>query len=480
MKTHKLLYILPLAALVACEPEFDDVEFNQGSADFSKTVAVGNSLTAGYQSNALSAKGQINSLPNIIAQQLKQVGGGDFKQPMLTGKAGNIGAGVDATLFANGNGVLLPELSLSYVTDCLGSTSLSPTLTSQPYPATEPSFRDNIAADGPYNNVGVPGAQVIHLNLAGFAHPTQGNPYFARFASSPTETVVEAAMKTNHTFFQLWIGNNDVLSYALAGGEEGSASITATAAFNQEFSRTLDSLTKNGQKGVVANIPDITAIPHFTTIKWNGLNLTAQQAAALNQAYDNSYNAGLEQVVNQNAAFEAEANRRKIKFSAGANAFVIIDNTLTDLSGNGLPSMRQISSEELLVLSTPQDSLKCAGWGSQKPIPGNFTLIKSEVDNIQSAVDAYNSTIKTEANIRGLAHVDANKRLNEVKNGITISGINFNSELVTGGAFSLDGVHPSTRGYAILANDFIDAINRTYNANIPKVDVASYSSIEVE
>mgnify|MGYP003152759062 CR=1 FL=1 len=42
MKTHKLLYILPLAALVACEPEFEDVDFNQGSADFSKMVAVGN------------------------------------------------------------------------------------------------------------------------------------------------------------------------------------------------------------------------------------------------------------------------------------------------------------------------------------------------------------------------------------------------------------------------------------------------------
>lgn len=479
MKTHKLLYILPLAALVACEPEFDDVDFNQGSADFSKTVAVGNSLTAGYQSNALSAEGQINSLPNMIAQQLKQVGGGSFKQPMLTGKAGNIGAGVNATLFANGNGVLLPELSLSYATDCLGSTSLSPTLKNQPYPATEPSFRDNIAADGPYNNVGVPGAQVIHLNFQGYAHPTQGNPYFARFASDPSETVVEAAMRTNHTFFQLWIGNNDVLSYALAGGEEGNASITASATFGAVYAQTLDSLTKNGQKGVIANIPDITAIPHFTTIKWNGLDLTAQQAQQLNAAYA-TYNAGLDAVVNQNAAFEAEANKRKINFSAGNNGFVIVDNTLTDLSGNGLPSIRQITAEELIVLTTPQDSLKCGGWGSQKPIPGDFTLIKSEVDNIQNAVSAYNVTIKTEANARGLAHVDANKRLNEVKNGITISGINFNSELVAGGAFSLDGVHPSTRGYAILANDFINAINRKYNANVPKVDVASYSNIEVE
>lgn len=472
MKTHKLLYILPLAALVACEPEFDDVDFNQGSADFSKTVAVGNSLTAGYQSNALSAEGQINSLPNIIAQQLKQVGGGDFKQPILPGEAGEKGAGLVPSLI--GQGLLAPALSLTYTTDCRNETSLGPAIIYAPYSAAE--FISNVAADGPYNNVGVPGAQITHLNFAGYA---QANPYFGRFAASPTETIVEAAMKTNHTFFQLWIGNNDVLGYALAGGEEGSASITASATFGALYARTLDSLSKNGQKGIVANIPDITAIPHFTTIKWNGLEISAQQAAGLNAAYA-QYNAGLDTVVSQNAAFQAEANKRKINFSAGSNGFVIIDNTLTDLSGNGLPSIRQINAEELLVLSTPQDSLKCAGWGSQKPIPGNFTLIKSEIDNIQNAVGAYNATIKAEANARGLALVDANKRLNEVKNGITISGINFNSELVTGGAFSLDGVHPSTRGYAILANDFIDAINRTYNANIPKVDVTSYSTIEVE
>ena len=64
------IYLLPLA-FVACEPEFDDVKFEAGGADFTRTVAVGNSLTAGFQSNALSAEGQINSLPNIVAEQLK-------------------------------------------------------------------------------------------------------------------------------------------------------------------------------------------------------------------------------------------------------------------------------------------------------------------------------------------------------------------------------------------------------------------------
>jgi|SRR5690554_3542186 len=474
MKTKNLLYFLPLLALVACEPEFDDMNYSGGSADFSRMVAVGNSLTAGYQSNALSKSGQINSIPNILAEQLKNAGGGAFKQPLLTGKAGEIGAGTDLIL----QGKVVPALSLTMSTDCKGKTSLGPKVIKAPYLYDGTNgFKGSVAAAGPYNNVGVPGAKLTHLNFAGYA---AANPYFARFTTSPSQTVIENAMMSNHTFFTLWIGNNDVLTYALSGGDEGGDNITSAGVFTALYKQTLDSLTKNGQKGVLANIPNITDIPFFTTIPYKGAVVERQQDLdALNAAYG-PYNAGLDQVVQQNPAFETEANLRKINFQLGANAFIILDNTLTDLSGNGLPSIRQIKAGELITLRTPQDSLKCAGWGTSKPIPGNYTLIKSEVDDIVNAVGAYNNIIKTEAQSRGLAFVDANKRLRELKKGIVISGISFNSEMVTGGAFSLDGVHPSNRGYAVLANDFIDAINSTYGAAVPKVNVASYSNIEVE
>jgi len=45
------------------------------------------------------------------------------------------------------------------------------------------------------------------------------NPYFIRFASSPSTTVIADAAGQSPTFFTLWIGNNDVLSYATAGGD---------------------------------------------------------------------------------------------------------------------------------------------------------------------------------------------------------------------------------------------------------------------
>ncbi|MNY80078.1 hypothetical protein D3C86_2209820 [compost metagenome] len=48
------------------------------------------------------------------------------------------------------------------------------------------------------------------------------------------------------------------------------------------------------------------------------------------------------------------------------------------------------------------------------------------------------------------------------------------STYVTGGAFSLDGVHPSGRGYGLIANIFIDAINAKYGSTLRHVDLALY------
>jgi len=38
----------------------------------------------------------------------------------------------------------------------------------------------------------------------------------------------------------------------------------------------------------------------------------------------------------------------------------------------------------------------------------------------------------------------------------------------------LDGVHPTARGYAFIANETMKAINTTYGANLPMVKAADY------
>jgi hypothetical protein len=53
-------------------------------ADFTRYIAVGNSLTAGYADGGLYLEGQQNSYPSIIAKQMAAVGGGKFTQPLFT------------------------------------------------------------------------------------------------------------------------------------------------------------------------------------------------------------------------------------------------------------------------------------------------------------------------------------------------------------------------------------------------------------
>lgn len=490
MKNFKnIFYILPLSLAIACAPEFDDLPApSQGSADFSNYVAVGNSLTAGYQSNALSADGQLNSFPAIIAEQMKTAGGGEHRTPLLTGDYGARGSGLDAI----GANLIVPALKLDYTTDCTGATGLGPVLDGAPFGSAAGFFGslDRANNPGPYNNYAVPGAKSYHLGAPGYGNVLNlpnANPYYVRFvnATDQNETVINATISANPSFFSLWIGNNDVLSYATSGGSGqdhnatgntnpatyGGNDITHNAAFAGVYSQLIAGLTANGAKGVVANIPDVTSIPFFTTVRYNDLTLDASSAAALNAAYA-GYNQGLQNAAMSGAITQEQADLKTLSFAAGDNAFVIEDKAGRAVPG--LPNIRQALPRDLILLTVPGDSIRCAGWGSQKAIPGQFVLDKTETDALALATASYNQTIKAAADANDLAFVDANAILADMEKGLAFDGVTYSTTFVTGGSFSLDGVHPNTAGYAIIANAHIDAINAKYGSSIPRVSVNAY------
>ena len=64
-----------------------------------------------------------------------------------------------------------------------------------------------------------------------------------------------------------------------------------------------------------------------------------------------------------------------------------------------------------------------------------------------------------------------------LQSGIVFNGVDYSTQYLTGGAFSLDGVHPNARGYALIANEFIRAINAKYRSTIPDTDVNNYPGI---
>ncbi len=92
---------------------------------------------------------------------------------------------------------------------------------------------------------------------------------------------------------------------------------------------------------------------------------------------------------------------------------------------------------------------------------------------------SYNGAIAGLAQTYDLALVDANAEFAKIKadGGILFGGANYSTTFVTGGLFSLDGVHPTQKGYAVVANLFIDAINAHYGSSIPKVDINEYPGV---
>jgi hypothetical protein len=444
MKTRYLLFILPAFILAACEPKIDEFAPSAGNADFSRYIAVGDFWTAGFADGSLYKPGQENSFPSMLSGRFATVGGGEFKQPLMVD---DYGFGMPVP------GVFLPRLVLGYKQDCKGVTGLSPVY---PEVQVDPANFASIVAGGPYNNIGMPGLKSIYVGVAGFAAL---NPYFSRFAPSPITTVLEMIPPVNATFFTMAMGSFDVQYYAMQGGVGDQ--VTPVDQFTAAMTGTLQTLMANGAKGAVANVPDILDAAYFHTIPYNALAIPDQATAdMLNFAY-----AGLNQII------KGAGSTDTLHFVAGPNPLVIADEDLPW-------GIRQIKSDELVLLTLPQDSLKCAGWGSQKPIPSPFILKKNEVETVQAAIQAYNAAIEQMVAGKDVALVDLHSVMKELYNdGLVFEGVKITAQFVTGNFYSLDGLNPTPRGSAVVAYHFIKAINEKFGANLPQVIVSDYEGV---
>jgi len=468
-----------------------DSPISSGNADFTTFVAIGDSLTAGYADGALYLEGQHNSYPAILAQQFAKVGGSSsFSQPLVSDNLGGLLAGA-------GNQITANRLILD--------ASTTPP-TPEPIAGTPTTDVLSFALNGnTYNNMGVPGAKLFHLGSDSYGDPsgigTYANPYYVRFATSPAfvgSTMISDAASQQPSFFVMWAGNNDILSYATSGGigvdqvgnsnpaTYGSNDITDPTAFAGVYTSLVAAFTaaNPAAKGMLVNIPDVGTIPYFTTVPYNAVPLDQATADVLNAAFV-AYNGGVAAYL---AGNPTEAAQRTISFSAGQNAVLILDEDLTDLTGfnAALINMRQATADDLLVLTasskigTAAPSTKL--WGITEPLEDGDVLIPSEIQVIETARVAFNASIKSAADgDANLIFFDAAAVLNELSTtGIAFGSGYVDSTYATGGAFSLDGVHPTARGYAVIANRMIDTINSELGAAIPPVDPSTYSTIFVK
>jgi len=115
------------------------------------------------------------------------------------------------------------------------------------------------------------------------------------------------------------------------------------------------------------------------------------------------------------------------------------------------------------------------------PIPGALTLSTPEVMGIVDATQAFNTIIAAKADEHGIPLVDIHTRFGAMAaGGAEWSGAHYTTDFVTGGIFSLDGVHPANVGHAIAASWFAEVINDAYGSNlvIPSEPLTPRSAVE--
>jgi lysophospholipase L1-like esterase len=498
---------------------------SKGNADFSKYVAIGNSLTAGFQAGALFTEGQQNSFPLILSKQMSIAQGTTltFNQPDINSVNGYNSSFSSPPTVVRGRLVLFAAdgVQAHAVPTPAGATGVP-----APYNTAGPSFIDPafyaITFDKTkLNNFGVPGillGQCLTPLTGGPASSNPAyNPYYARFASNPgTSTIIGDALAAQPTFFTFDLGNNDVLGYATTGGS-GAISLTSHSNFLAQYTGAIQLLmTSSNAKGVVSTIPNVTTIPFFYTIKWNAIPFTssAEDAAKLAQLNGltgyGGFNAALDGLAQAGAITQAEANKRKIKFSVGSNGFVIIDKDLINLStalGSinaalaGLGQARQTNANDLVTLTAGGYLGVNLGTTTSPIINGvSVPLINTTSDATKALKGDDLVLIPSETTAILTATADFNSIINSVvanySTRIAVADVNaaftsFVSQQIIGadgvyitptfspptGAFSEDGVHPNSRGYAYLANIFIDAINAKFSATVPHASLAEHTGV---
>ncbi|MDR2270330.1 MAG: G-D-S-L family lipolytic protein [Sphingobacterium sp.] len=431
-----------IALAASCKPsiDLDTKGGNPENVDFSKYIAVGNSLTSGYANSGLSLKGQEQSFPNMLAQEMKKVGGGEFLQPYFPAENYNGSGFLYLKALVNGQ----PQLGT--VTDHLAIRG-----------QTEDKKPLYIKYTGPINNLGVPGMR-LDMAFAPGIGTTKGNPYFERLLpdNAPvTTTYVDFATTKDHTFFSFCLGNNDVLGYATNGAvtTDPTNALISEQTFTVRYTEFITKLTSKEQKGVVATIPDVTAVPYFTTVTRQAL-LAGVNAALKEQ--------GKDPVSDIYIKTKADLPR----------AATDKDMFILPFSSAGLLGRQDLKDPATGVVNPfPY------GLHPRNPVGDNFVLDEAEAKMVQDRVVALNTIIKQVADSKKLAVADIYSFLNKVKSGYQINGVAISNKYITGNIFSLDGVHLTPMGYAIMANVFVDAINAKYSTKLGKVNVSQYGGV---
>lgn len=224
------LIALPLLAGCRHDETLAAPDLSNNGGQLARYVAMGNSITAGFQSAGINDSTQQFSYAAVFAFQ----GRTPYSYPSLA----------------------MPGCPAPF------SNNVAQTHVGNQPPSSPCALRN--AAQLPFlGNVAVPGAHVIDAL-------TNSDP-----ASSPNtltslvlggRTQVQAMQQARPTYVTVWLGNNDVLGSLTSSTNPGNpALVTSESAFEAAYTAILDSVAGTGAEATLFAVADVTAIPYASS-----------------------------------------------------------------------------------------------------------------------------------------------------------------------------------------------------------------------
>ncbi len=392
------------SALTACSSDTNSVQVRPVDPLFTSYVAIGNSITAGYQSAGINDSTQRQSYAVLFAQQVHT----NFRIPLLN-KPG------------------CPPPIANFVTQELVGGAAPESC----------ALRQVEATPGPINNVAVPGATSLSPTATVPGPDTLVENALTTFILGG-ETQVQRAAEAQPTFVSAWIGNNDVLNASLSGilpATPGiSNGVTSIEAFTANYNAFVQALKAipSIKGGVLIGVLNTTKLPLLFPAQ---LLLVSPAAKG---AFDLA--AGTTTVIDPRTcpitttslinfqlagAIRAHAHPPTIECEALPSPFAPVGNVYVLDAAEQMAVTDTVNAYNALI-SAEADAL---GFAYFDPNPAFVAL--------------------------------------ELTGDVPIFPNLGDPTVAFGQYFSLDGVHPAAAAHVLLANGIIDVVNAKYGTSIP-------------
>lgn len=400
-----------------------------GSLDLRRIAAVGDGYVAGVVDGALFRSGQETSVPALFTGRVL---GRPLAQPLVA----DPGLAVDRG--GGGRWTLVRLVPLQLGRTAAGGPPLDPDLAR------------------PYDNLGVPGALTSEvLDAESAATSPLGNPFYDLVLRG-RGTVAEQIADLDPTLVLVWFGTTDVLRFVVDGGDFQLAPglPTSPAAFASVYERLLDLLGAGGREVVLFNVPDPTLMPVATAVPPVVVDRTTGEPIVI-------------------IVFEEE-----IDPSTGEPVLVRRESTVPLRGERGplAPGDRVVLGA--LPLIDEGIGVPTTFGGTGEPLPDRAVLDEAEILAVRVAVDGYNEAIERLAEERGLTVVDVRGLVEKLADGgLVADGIPLSNEFAVGQAFGLDGAYFSAKGYGVVTNRLVEALNARYGSRLPPIRTADLPGV---